>query len=69
MGVTGFSVTLLYDILTNLGVVIVTGQFLPIMLAAIPFTLVHLLSNTLIFILLTPLLCRLARLERRGELA
>jgi hypothetical protein len=69
MGVTGFSVTLLYDILTNLGVVIVTGQFLPIMLAAIPFTLVHLLSNTLIFILLTPLLFRLARLERRGELA
>jgi hypothetical protein len=69
MGITGFSVTLLYDIMTNLGVVIVTGQFIPIMIAAIPFTLIHLLSNTLIFILLTPLLFRLARLEKGGELA
>lgn len=67
MGITGFSVTLLYDIITNLGVVIVMGQFIPIMIAAIPFSLIHLLSNTLIFILLTPLLFRLARLERRGE--
>jgi len=69
MGIAGFSVTLLYDILTNLGVVIIMGEFIPIMIAAIPFTLIHLLSNTLIFILLTPLLFRLAKLERRGELA
>jgi len=67
MGIVGFSLTLLYDLLTNLGVVIVVGQFLPIMFAAVPFTLIHLLSNILIFILLTPVLFRLAKLERRSE--
>lgn len=69
MGISGFSLTLLYDILTNLGVVMVAGEFIPIMIAAVPFTLIHLLSNTIIFILLTPLLFRLAKLERRGEFA
>jgi hypothetical protein len=69
MGVAGFSLTLVYDLLTNLSVVIVANVFIPIMLAAIPFALIHLFSNTIIFVLLTPVLFRLAKLERRGEFA
>jgi hypothetical protein len=69
MGLAGLILTLLYDFLTNTGVAIVMGSFLPVMLAAIPFSLTHLISNSIIFILLTPVLLRLAKLERRGEFA
>jgi hypothetical protein len=69
MGIAGFLLTLVYDILTNLGVVIVAGEFIPVMLAGVPFALIHLLSNAIIFVLLTPVLFRLAKLERRGEFA
>lgn len=69
MGIAGFLLTLVYDLLTNLGVAIVAGEFIPVMFAAIPFALIHLLSNTIIFVLLTPILFRLAKLERRGEFA
>jgi hypothetical protein len=67
MGLAGLILTLIYDFLTNSGVAIVMGSFLPVMLAAIPFSLTHLVSNVIIFILLTPVLFRLAKLERRGE--
>lgn len=69
MGLAGFSLTILYDLLTNLGVALVMGRFLPILIAAIPFALTHLISNVIIFVVLTPVLFRLARLERRGEFA
>ena len=69
MGIAGFLLTLVYDILTNLGVVIVAGEFVPVMLAGVPFALIHLFSNAIIFVLLTPVLFRLAKLERRGEFA
>lgn len=69
MGVVGFILTLLYDFLTNSGVAIVMGSFVPVMLAAIPFSLTHLISNIIIFVILTPVLFRLAKLERRGEFA
>ncbi len=68
-GTAGVLLTLFYDILTNLGVVIVAGEFVPVMLAGVPFALIHLLSNAIIFVLLTPVLFRLAKLERRGEFA
>ncbi len=69
MGSSGLVLTLLYDFLTNSGVAMVMGSFLPVMLAAIPFALTHLVSNIIIFVLLTPVLFRLAKLERRGEFA
>ncbi|HVP37390.1 MAG TPA: ECF transporter S component [Terriglobales bacterium] len=69
MGLAGLILTLLYDFLTNSGVAIVMGKFLPVMLAAVPFSLTHLISNVIIFVLLTPVLLRLTKLERRGEFA
>ncbi|MDH4223231.1 MAG: ECF transporter S component [candidate division Zixibacteria bacterium] len=69
MGTAGFLLTLVYDILTNLGVVVVAGEFVPVMIAGIPFALLHLLSNTIIFMVLSPVIFRLAKLEKRGEFA
>jgi len=69
MGLAGLVLTLLYDFLTNSGVAIMMGRFVPVMLAAIPFALTHLISNIIIFVLLTPVLFRLAKLERRGQFA
>ncbi len=57
----GFFLTLIYDLLTNLAVAFVMGQFWPVMVAAIPFALLHLASNLIIFSILSPLLLRLSR--------
>ncbi|KPK74652.1 MAG: hypothetical protein AMJ89_05715 [candidate division Zixibacteria bacterium SM23_73] len=62
MGLFGLSLTLIYDLLTNLATAYVMGQFLPVMIAAIPFALLHILSNVGIFILLTPVLLKLSTL-------
>jgi len=65
MGFWGVSLTLFYDLLTNLAVAYTVGQFIPVMVAAIPFSLVHVGSNAVIFVVLTPLLFKLAKLEKR----
>ena len=61
----GLVLTLQFDLITNLAIVATTGQFWPIMVGAIPFAAVHIVSNTVIFVVFNPLLFRLARLEHR----
>lgn len=64
MALLGLGLTLIYDLFTNLATAYVMGQFLPVMIAAIPFALIHVLSNTGIFIILTPVLLRLSKFQR-----
>ncbi len=59
MALFGFSLTLIYDFLTNLSVAYLAGKFLEVMLSAIPFSLIHIGSNTFIFVVLTPVFFKL----------
>jgi len=65
MGVSGLVLTLIYDLLTNLATALVMGQFLPVMIAAVPLSLVHISSNVVIFIVSSPLLLKMARFQYR----
>jgi uncharacterized membrane protein len=60
MGLFGLGLTLIYDLFTNLATAYVMGQFWPVMIAAIPFALLHILSNVFIFVILTPVLLKLS---------
>jgi hypothetical protein len=60
IGAFGLVLTVVYDLLTNLAVAFVMGQFLPVMFAAIPFALLHILSNVIIFAVLSPALLGLS---------
>jgi hypothetical protein len=60
MGLFGLGLTLIYDLLTNLATAYVMGQFVPVMISAIPFALIHILSNIALFVVLTPVLLRLS---------
>jgi len=51
--------TLFYDLLTTLSSAFLFGKLLPTLIAGIPFTLVSLISNTIVFMVLTPLLPKL----------
>ncbi len=62
-GISGLILTIVYDLFTNLAVAFVTGQFLPVMIAAIPFSLIHILSNIIIYVVLTPLLLRMSEIQ------
>lgn len=61
-GAGGFAVTLLFDILTNIAFPASTGvapaNWWPYLVAGIPFALIHILSNTLLFALLLPVAYR-----------
>jgi energy-coupling factor transport system substrate-specific component len=63
MGISGLVLTIIYDLLTNLAVAFVMGQFVPVMVAAIPFTLVHTLSNIIIFGVFAPLLFKMSKIQ------
>lgn len=63
MGIFGLVLTIIYDLFTNLAVAFVMGQFLPVMFAAIPFTLIHILSNVIIFVVFTPFLLKVTRIQ------
>jgi hypothetical protein len=63
MGLFGLGLTLIYDLLTNLATAYVVGQFLPVMISAIPFALIHILSNIAIFVVLTPALLKLSSMR------
>lgn len=65
MGASGLVLTIIYDLFTNLATAFVMGQFLPVMIAGIPFALLHVLSNVIIFIVLSPLLLKMARFHYR----
>jgi energy-coupling factor transport system substrate-specific component len=68
MGILGLVLTIIYDLFTNLAVAFVMGQFLPVMIASIPFTLIHVLSNVVIFVVFTPLLLKISKTSTlRGE--
>lgn len=60
VGAFGLVLTVVYDLLTNLAVAFVMGQFLPVMLAAVPFALLHIVSNVIIFSVLSPVLLGLS---------
>jgi energy-coupling factor transport system substrate-specific component len=61
IGVSGLVLTLIYDLFTNLASAFVMGQFWPVMIAGIPFALVHIASNVIIFVVLSPLLLGMSR--------
>jgi hypothetical protein len=63
MGLLGLALTVIYDLLTNLAVAYVMGQFRPVMIAAIPFVAIHLLSNFVIFLVFTPLLLKMSQVR------
>lgn len=63
MGLLGLTLTVIYDLLTNLAVAYVMGQFIPVMIAAIPFVAIHILSNFVIFMVLTPLLLKMSQVR------
>ena len=56
--VAGIGVTLAFDAVTNLAFAISIGPFWPVMIAAIPFAAIHMLSNALLFALVFPILSR-----------
>jgi energy-coupling factor transport system substrate-specific component len=56
VGISGLILTLVYDLLTNLASAFVMGQFWPVMIAGVPFALIHIVSNVVIFATLSPLL-------------
>jgi uncharacterized membrane protein len=62
LGAGGLVLTFIYDLLTNLATAYVVGQLVPVLVAGIPFALLHIGSNTVIFVMLSPLLLRLARM-------
>jgi hypothetical protein len=63
MGIAGLVLTIIYDLLTNMAAAYVMGQFYPIMVAAVPFAAIHILSNLIIFIVLTPLLLKMSKIQ------
>ena len=65
MGILAIVFTLIYDLLTNFAVAYILGSFIPVMVAAIPFSLIHIASNLAIFVVLTPVLLKLAKMENR----
>jgi hypothetical protein len=64
MGALGLFLTFIYDLLTNLATAYVMGELIPILLAGIPFALLHIGSNTIIFALFSPLLSKLTEMTR-----
>ncbi|KPL01123.1 MAG: hypothetical protein AMJ91_01580 [candidate division Zixibacteria bacterium SM23_73_3] len=63
LGISGLVLTIIYDLFTNLATAFVVGQFLPVMIAAIPFALIHILSNVIIFMVLAPLLMKISKAQ------
>ncbi len=63
MGIAGLALTVIYDLLTNVATAYVMGQFYPVMVAAIPFAAIHILSNLIIFIIFTPLLLKMSKIQ------
>jgi energy-coupling factor transport system substrate-specific component len=61
IGISGLVLTLIYDLFTNLASAFVVGQFWPVMIAGIPFALVHIASNVIIFVVLSPLLLGMSK--------
>jgi len=59
--------TLFYDLLTTLSSAYLFGKLVPTLIAGIPFTAISLVSNTIAFVVLMPLLPRLRAMLVIGE--
>lgn len=58
IGIAGFCITLFYDILTNIGSFLPIASretFVPFMIGGLSFSIVHIVSNTIIFALFFPI--------------
>lgn len=58
VSLAGIITTLCYDLLTNLALALAIGPFWPTLVAALPFVVIHLVSNALLFPLIFPILRR-----------
>jgi hypothetical protein len=67
MAVLAIVLTLFYDFLTTLSTAYLFGALIPTLIVGIPFTLVSLVSNTIAFMVLAPLLPVLQGRLRTGE--
>jgi hypothetical protein len=67
MALLAIVLTLLYDFITTLSTAYLFGALIPTLIAGIPFTLVSLVSNTIAFIVLAPLLPVLQARLMTGE--
>ena len=54
VGLAGLVLTLVYDLLTNLAVAYMAGQLIPVLVGGAFFSLIHIVSNTIIFTALSP---------------
>ena len=63
------AVTLFFDLVTNLATVWTLGNLWVVLIAAIPFSALHIVSNSLLFAFAFPALQRIvpARVKRRQE--
>jgi hypothetical protein len=58
LGLIGAAITLVYDLTTNIAIGISFSQVIPTLVAGIPFSLIHVLANALVFALGGPYLFR-----------
>jgi hypothetical protein len=58
LGLAGAAITLVYDLVTNLAIGISFTQVIPTLIAGVPFALIHVLANALVFALGGPYLLR-----------
>jgi len=58
VGAVGLVVTLVYDLLTNLAVAYMVGQLMPVLIGGVAFSLIHIISNTIMFAALSPVMFR-----------
>ena len=58
LGVIGAALTAVYDLATNVAIGISFSQVLPTLVAGIPFSIIHILANALIFALGGPYLIK-----------
>ena len=58
LGIMGAAVTIVYDLTTNVAIGVSFSQIVPTVIAGVPFALIHVLANALIFALAGPYLIR-----------
>jgi len=67
IGAIGFFLTLIYDFLTNLVWGYTSGQILPVLIGGTLLSLVHTISNAVIFTVLAPVTYKVKRLEVKQD--
>lgn len=67
MALFGLVLTLIYDFLTNLSVAYLVGKLWEVMISAVPFSLIHIGSNVIIFAVLTPVFFKLFEMGKTSS--